>query len=77
LVEGIADAFASFTDRYRRFVRTRRRDCAAAAMATVVDASCPQQIQRFISNAPRDHEVVVRKSARTLTACWAASRPAA
>jgi SRSO17 transposase len=32
LVEGIADAFAGFTDRYRRFFRTRTRDCAAAAM---------------------------------------------
>jgi SRSO17 transposase len=31
LVEGVADAFASFVDRYRRFFRTRTRDCAAAA----------------------------------------------
>jgi SRSO17 transposase len=31
LVEEIADAFAAFTDRYRRFFRTRTRDCAAFA----------------------------------------------
>ena len=28
-------------------------------MATVVDASCPQQFQHFISNSPWDHEPVV------------------
>jgi SRSO17 transposase len=28
-------------------------------MATVVDASCAQQFQHFISNSPWDHEVVV------------------
>ena len=76
MVEGIADAFASFVDRYRRFFRTKTRDCAAtagrylrglaqaedctfAAMATVVDASCAQQFQHFISNSPWDHEAVV------------------
>jgi SRSO17 transposase len=76
LVEGIADAFATFIDRYRRFFRTKTRDCAAvatrylcglaqaeectfAAMATVVDASCPQQFQHFISNSPWDHKAVV------------------
>jgi SRSO17 transposase len=31
LVEGIADAFASFIDRYGRFFQTRTRDCAAVA----------------------------------------------
>jgi SRSO17 transposase len=31
LVEGIADAFALFIDRYGRFFRTRTRDCAAVA----------------------------------------------
>lgn len=30
-MEGIADAFGSFTDRYRRFFRTRTRDSGAAA----------------------------------------------
>jgi len=76
LVEGIADAFATFIERYRRFFRTRTRDCAAvatrylrglaqaedctfAAMASVVDASCPQQFQHFISNSPWDHKAVV------------------
>jgi SRSO17 transposase len=32
LVEGIAGAFASFADRYRRLFRTKTRDCAAAAV---------------------------------------------
>ena len=76
MVEGIADAFATFIERYRRFFRTRTRDCAAvatrylrglaqaedctfAAMASVVDASCPQQFQHFISNSPWDHKAVV------------------
>jgi SRSO17 transposase len=76
LVEGIADAFASFIDRYHRFFRTRTRDSAAvarrylrglaqaqdctfAAMASVVDESCAQQFQHFISNSPWDHEAVV------------------
>jgi SRSO17 transposase len=31
LVEGIADAFVGFIDRYRRFFRTKTRDCAAVA----------------------------------------------
>jgi SRSO17 transposase len=31
LVEGIADAFATFIDRYGRFFRTKTRDCAAVA----------------------------------------------
>jgi SRSO17 transposase len=31
LVEGIADAFATFIDRYHRFFRTKTRDCAAVA----------------------------------------------
>jgi SRSO17 transposase len=76
LVEGIADAFATFIDRYGRFFRTRTRDSAAvagrylrgltqaddctfASMATVVDDSCAQQFQHFISNSPWDHEAVV------------------
>ena len=76
MVEGIADAFATFIDRYGRFFRTKTRDCAAvagrylrglaqaedctfAAMAAVVDASCAQQFQHFISNSPWDHEAVV------------------
>jgi len=46
-------------------------ECTFAAMATVVDASCAQQFQHF------DPKAVVRKSARTPTTCWAASRPAA
>ena len=79
MVEGIADAFATFIDRYRRFFRTKTRDCAAvatrcglaqaedctfAAMATVVDASCAQQFQHFISNSPWDHEVIVAQIGR-------------
>jgi SRSO17 transposase len=81
LVEGIADAFATFIDRYHRFFRTKTRDCAAVAarylrglaqaedctfaeMATVVDQSCPQQFQHFISNSPWDHEAVVAQIGR-------------
>jgi SRSO17 transposase len=81
LVEGIADAFATFIDRYGRFFRTKTRDCAAAAgrylrglaqaqdctfaaMASVVDASCAQQLQHFISNSPWDHAAVVAQIGR-------------
>jgi SRSO17 transposase len=84
LVEGIADAFAIFVDRYCRFFRTKTRDCAAAAgrylrglaqaedctfaeMASVVDASCAQQFQHFISNSPWDHEAVVAQISQDAT----------
>jgi SRSO17 transposase len=78
LVEGIANAFASFIDRYGSYFRTRTRDSAAVAgrylrgltqaedctfaeMATVVDASCAQQFQHFISNSPWDHKPIVAR----------------
>jgi SRSO17 transposase len=34
-------------------------DCTFASMADVVDSSCAQQFQHFISNSPWDHEPVV------------------
>ena len=75
MVDGIADAFAVFIDRYCRFFRTKTRDSAAvagrylrglaqagdctfASMATVVDESCAQQFQHFISNSPWEYEPV-------------------
>jgi SRSO17 transposase len=81
LVDGIADAFVVFIDRYCRFFRTKTRDSAAvagrylrglaqaadctfAAMASVVDASCAQQFQHFISNSPWDHEPVLAQISR-------------
>jgi SRSO17 transposase len=76
LVEGIANAFASFIDRYGRFFRARTRDsvavagrylrgltqaedCTFVAMATVVNNSCAQQFQHFISHSPWDHKPVL------------------
>ena len=76
MVDGIADAFAVFINRYCHFFRTKTRDSAAvagrylcglaqaadctfASMASVVDESCAQQFQHFISNSPWDHEPVV------------------
>jgi len=76
LVDGIADAFAVFINRYCRFFRTKTRngaavagrylrglaqavDCTFASMASVVDESCAQQFQHFISNSPWDHEPVL------------------
>ena len=34
-------------------------DCTFAAMASVVDDSCAQQFQHFISNSPWDHKPVL------------------
>ena len=81
MVDGIADAFAVFIDRYCAFFRSKTRDSAAvagrylrglaqaadctfAAMASVVDASCAQQFQHFISNSPWDHEPVLAQISR-------------
>jgi SRSO17 transposase len=50
----------------RRYLRglAQAEDCTFAAMATVVDASCAQQFQHFISNSPWDHEVIVAQIGR-------------
>ncbi len=44
-----------------RYLRglAQAEDCTFASMATVVDESCAQQFQHFISNSPWDHEAVV------------------
>src|SRR6202451_3445608 len=72
----MAEAFATLSDRFGRFFRSRTRDntavaerylrglaqaedCTFASMAAVVDNSCAQQFQHFISNSPWDHEPVV------------------
>jgi len=39
-------------------------ECTFAAMATVVDASCAQQFQHFISHSPWDHEPVLAQISR-------------
>jgi SRSO17 transposase len=81
LVDGIAEAFGVFIDRYCHFFRTRTRnsagvaghylrglaqadDCTFATMANVVDESCAQQFQHFISNSPWDHEPVLAQISR-------------
>ena len=81
MVDGIADAFAVFINRYCHFFRTKTRDSAAvagrylcglaqaadctfASMASVVDESCAQQFQHFISNSPWDHEPVLAQISR-------------
>ncbi len=45
----------------RRYLRglAQAEHYTFAGMATVVDGSCAQQFQQFISNAPWDHEAVV------------------
>jgi SRSO17 transposase len=44
-----------------RYLRglAQAQDCTFASMASVVDASCPQQFQHFISNSPWDHKPVL------------------
>src|SRR5664279_3640389 len=39
-------------------------DCTFASMASVVDESCAQQFQHFISNSPWDHEPVLAQISR-------------
>ena len=61
LIDGIADASATFIDCHGRFFRTKTRDCPAVAaltedfvaMAAVVDASCGQQFQHVIAVGSR------------------------
>ncbi len=38
-------------------------DCTLASMASVVDGSCAQQFQHFISNSPWDHRPVLAQIA--------------
>ena len=49
-----------------RYLRglAQAQDCTFASMASVVDASCPQQFQHFISNSPWDHKPVLAQVGR-------------
>ena len=49
---------ATVAGRYLRGL-AQAEDCTFAAMATVVDDSCAQQFQHFISNSPWDHKPVL------------------
>jgi SRSO17 transposase len=49
---------AAVAGRYLRGL-AQAADCTFASMATVVDESCAQQFQHFISNSPWDHEPVL------------------
>jgi SRSO17 transposase len=49
---------AAVAGRYLRGL-AQAEDCTFASMATVVDASCSQQFQHFISNSPWDHKPVL------------------
>jgi SRSO17 transposase len=49
---------AAVAARYLRGL-AQAQDCTFASMASVVDASCPQQFQHFISNSPWDHKPVL------------------
>lgn len=49
---------AAVAGRYLRGL-TQAEDCTFASMATVVDESCAQQFQHFISNSPWDHQPVL------------------
>lgn len=49
---------AAVAGRYLRGL-AQAEDCTFAEMASVVDASCAQQFQHFISNSPWDHDPVV------------------
>ena len=54
---------AAVAGRYLRGL-AQAQDCTFASMATVVDASCPQQFQHFISNSPWDHKPVLAQVGR-------------
>jgi SRSO17 transposase len=54
---------AGVAGRYLRGL-AQAEDCTFAAIATVVDASCAQQFQHFISNSPWDHQAVVAQISR-------------
>lgn len=49
---------AAVAERYLRGL-AQAEDCTFAAMASVVDDSCAQQFQHFISNSPWDHKPVL------------------
>ena len=49
---------AAVAARYLRGL-AQAQDCTFASMATVVDDSCAQQFQHFISNSPWDHKPVL------------------
>jgi SRSO17 transposase len=49
---------AAVAERYLRGL-AQAEDCTCAAMASVVDDSCAQQFQHFISNSPWDHKPVL------------------
>src|SRR5271157_1563151 len=53
-----ARLFGCGAGRYLRGL-AQAAECTFAAMATVVDASCAQQFQHFISNSPWDPKAVV------------------
>ena len=57
-LEGIADLIPLQTKKPEEFL-PQAEDCTFAAMASVVDASCAQQFQPFISNSPWDHKPVL------------------
>src|SRR5664279_4533970 len=56
-------ASAAVAGRYLRGL-AQAADCTFAAMANVVDESCAQQFQHFISNSPWDHEPVLAQLSR-------------
>jgi SRSO17 transposase len=51
---------AAVVGRYLRGL-AQAKDCTFASMATVVDESCAQQFQHFISNSPWDHKPVLAR----------------